>query len=66
MSTFLSYLTVLALATLLLAPALYGLARDRRIDRRLREAADGRSGRTLRTAPQKSSSRSTVPSTATW
>ncbi|MEU7724358.1 hypothetical protein AB0B78_03775 [Streptomyces sp. NPDC040724] len=36
MNTFLSYLTVLAFATLLLAPSLYGILRDRRIDRQLR------------------------------
>ncbi|MFC9299064.1 hypothetical protein ACFTWH_18360 [Streptomyces sp. NPDC057011] len=66
MSTFLNYLTVLALAALLLAPALYGLARERRIDRQLREAADGRSGVLVLRTRQKSSSRSTVPSTATW
>ncbi|MFJ9337877.1 hypothetical protein ACIRP0_01140 [Streptomyces sp. NPDC101733] len=39
MSTFLDYLTVLALAALLLAPALYGALRERRIDRQLRAAA---------------------------
>ncbi|MEU9144450.1 hypothetical protein [Streptomyces sp. NPDC048349] len=62
MSTFLNYLTVLALAVLLLGPSLYGMARERRIDRQLRKAAAGRS--TVHTV-QKSSSRSTVPSTAT-
>ncbi|MCF3180337.1 hypothetical protein IPZ70_10360 [Streptomyces polychromogenes] len=47
MNTFLDYLTVLAVAALLLAPSLYGALQDRRIDRRLRAAAgDGRrSGR---------------------
>ncbi|MFR9796484.1 hypothetical protein ACL02U_11345 [Streptomyces sp. MS06] len=54
MNAFLGTLTVLALALLVAAPALVGLRRERRIDRALREAA------------QKSSSRSTVPSTATW
>lgn len=48
-------LTVLVLFLLLAGPALVGLAHERRIDRRLREART-----------QKSSSRSTVPSTATW
>ncbi|MEJ8642560.1 hypothetical protein WKI68_16345 [Streptomyces sp. MS1.HAVA.3] len=36
MNTFLSYLAVLAIATLLLAPSLYGALRDRRIDRQMR------------------------------
>ncbi|MFD4245284.1 hypothetical protein ACFWP3_27405 [Streptomyces sp. NPDC058525] len=68
MNTLLNYLAVLALAALLLAPALYGTARERRIDRQLREAAAGRSeARETGGArkAQKSSSRSTVPSTAT-
>jgi hypothetical protein len=51
-------LTVLFLALLLAAPALVGLRHERRIDRQL---AAARAERT-----QKSSSRSTVPSTATW
>ncbi|MFJ4778482.1 hypothetical protein [Streptomyces sp. NPDC088762] len=63
MHTFLNYLVVLAVAALLLGPSLYGVARERRIDRQLRGAAAGRSK--ARRA-QKSSSRSTVPSTATW
>lgn len=67
MNTFLSLLAALALAALVLAPSLYGVARERRIDRQLREAAAGRSKvRAVRTGTQKSSSRSTVPSTATW
>ncbi|KOV01837.1 hypothetical protein ADK91_22020 [Streptomyces sp. XY511] len=36
MNMFLSYLAVLAVATLLLAPSLYGTLRERRIDRQLR------------------------------
>ncbi|MFI8101993.1 hypothetical protein [Streptomyces sp. NPDC086023] len=64
MNTFLDYLAVL---TLLSAPALYGLHRERRTDRQLRGAAAGRSGaETVPARTQKSSSRSTVPSTATW
>ncbi|MGP3688385.1 hypothetical protein ACTVZO_27425 [Streptomyces sp. IBSNAI002] len=68
MNTFVNYLAVLAVAALLLAPALYAAARERRIDRQLRKAAAGRSearetGRARKA--QKSSSRSTVPSTAT-
>ncbi|MEU9233271.1 hypothetical protein [Streptomyces subrutilus] len=68
MNTLLNYLAVLAVAALLLAPALYGTARERRIDRQLREAAAGRSqarGADRVREAQKSSSRSTVPSTAT-
>ncbi|MEU9250910.1 hypothetical protein AB0D66_03570 [Streptomyces sp. NPDC048270] len=68
MNTLLNYLAVLAVAALLLAPALYGAARERRIDRQLREAAAGRSearGADGARKAQKSSSRSTVPSTAT-
>ncbi|MFD6971865.1 hypothetical protein [Streptomyces sp. NPDC059979] len=42
MNTFLSYLAVLAIATLLLAPSLYGALRDRRIDRQLRAVATRR------------------------
>lgn len=49
------YVTVLVLFVLLAGPALVGLAHERRIDRQLRAART-----------QKSSSRSTVPSTATW
>ncbi|MFJ7153396.1 hypothetical protein ACIQUQ_00510 [Streptomyces sp. NPDC101118] len=67
MNTFLDYLTVLTVLTLLSAPALHGLLRERRTDRQLRGAAAGRSGAdTVRARTQKSSSRSTVPSTATW
>ncbi len=38
MSTFLDYLTVLAVAALLFAPALHGAARERLTDRQLRAA----------------------------
>ncbi|MFF8266181.1 hypothetical protein ACF059_02190 [Streptomyces sp. NPDC016562] len=38
MNSFLNYLAVLAVAALLLGPALYGIARDRRIDRQVRAA----------------------------
>ncbi|MFD7557642.1 MULTISPECIES: hypothetical protein [unclassified Streptomyces] len=65
MTTILNYLVVLAVAALLAGPALYGIARERRIDRQLHEAAAGRSRAEVRKT-QKSSSRSTVPSTATW
>ncbi len=56
MDALLGTLTVTVLFLLLAAPALMGLVHERRIDRQLRAARP----------TQKSSSRSTVPSTATW
>ncbi|MFE1324022.1 hypothetical protein [Streptomyces sp. NPDC058741] len=53
---------VLGTLVLLVLPSVIGLVRDRRIDRRIREAQEAREG----AAAQKSSSRSTVPSTANW
>lgn len=55
MNAFTGYATVLLLLLLLAGPALVGLLHERRTDRQLRAAG-----------AQKSSSRSTVPSTATW
>lgn len=62
------YLTVLALFLLLAGPALVGLRHERRIDRQVKAAQAAQAGRPARSAAltQKSSSRSTVPSTATW
>lgn len=60
MNALTAYATVLALFLLLAGPALVGLRHERRIDRQLKAA------RTAPPRPQKSSSRSTVPSTATW
>ncbi|GAA2435758.1 hypothetical protein GCM10010421_26640 [Streptomyces glaucus] len=54
-------LTVLGILVLLVLPSVVGIVRDRRIDRRIREA-QARHER----SDQKSSSRSTAPSTATW
>ncbi|MEU5084406.1 MULTISPECIES: hypothetical protein [Streptomyces] len=51
----------LGILVLLTLPSLLGHLRDRRIDRQIREAQEARDGR----RDQKSSSRSTVPSTAT-
>ncbi|MFE9288342.1 hypothetical protein [Streptomyces olivaceus] len=51
------------LLVLMVLPSVIGIVRDRRIDRQLREAEKGH--RAERRA-QKSSDRSTVPSTATW
>ncbi|GHF43500.1 hypothetical protein PV376_26715 [Streptomyces sp. NRRL_ISP-5395] len=42
MNTFLNYLVVAALFALVLAPVALGSARERRIDRQLREAERGR------------------------
>jgi type II secretory pathway pseudopilin PulG len=53
---------VLAILVLLVLPSVFGIVHDRRIDRQLREAQEAGVG----TTDQKSSSRSTVPSTATW
>ncbi|MFD1657892.1 hypothetical protein ACFSL4_06560 [Streptomyces caeni] len=55
-------LTVLVLLVLLVLPSLIGIAHERRVDRRIRQAGEARE----EAGGQKSSSRSTVPSTATW
>ncbi|WP_167345949.1 hypothetical protein RFN58_28385 [Streptomyces iakyrus] len=47
---------------LLILPSVIGLVRERRIDRQIREAQEARED----VPAQKSSSKSTVPSTATW
>ncbi|QHA06738.1 hypothetical protein GQF42_28710 [Streptomyces broussonetiae] len=52
----------LGILLLLVLPSAVGAVRERRIDRQLREAGK----RAGREQDQKSSSRSTVPSTATW
>ncbi|MFF5961481.1 hypothetical protein [Streptomyces luteogriseus] len=52
----------LGILVLLILPSVIGLARERRIDRQIREAQEARG----ELPAQKSSSRSTVPSTATW
>ncbi|MGW6737703.1 hypothetical protein [Streptomyces sp. NPDC055013] len=59
--TLLAMIVVLGMFVLLALPSLIGAMRDRRIDRQIREAQERD-----RTEAQKSSSRSTVPSTATW
>ncbi|MET8691376.1 hypothetical protein ABZV65_02355 [Streptomyces bauhiniae] len=57
----------LGILVLLVLPSVIGIVRDRRIDRQLGQAQKdrGRQGSEQEKA-QKSSSRSTVPSTATW
>ncbi|MEU8846080.1 hypothetical protein AB0D37_13580 [Streptomyces sp. NPDC048384] len=59
--TLLAMIVVLGMFVVLALPSLIGAARDRRVDRQIREAQERD-----RTEAQKSSSRSTVPSTATW
>ncbi|MYZ05948.1 hypothetical protein GT028_00960 [Streptomyces sp. SID2999] len=54
----------LGIVVLLVLPSVIGIVRDQRIDRQLGQAQKDR-GREVQLA-QKSSSRSTVPSTATW
>lgn len=50
MNTFLSYLSTAVLFALVLLPALVGAARERRIDRALREAERGRAAKPPGTA----------------
>jgi hypothetical protein len=61
MEALIGMLTVLGILVLLVLPSLIGAAHDRRVDRQIREAEERRAGE-----DQKSSSRSTLPSTATW
>ncbi|MFF8570346.1 hypothetical protein ACGFY8_06300 [Streptomyces sp. NPDC048232] len=56
-------LVTFGLLVLMVLPSVIGIVRERRVDRQIREAQEGRRGEEV---PQKSSSRSTVPSTATW
>ncbi|MEU6775436.1 hypothetical protein [Streptomyces sp. NPDC046759] len=58
----LGMIAVIGILGLLVLPAVIGIVHDRIIDRQIRRAQEARrEGR-----DQKSSSRSTVPSTATW
>jgi hypothetical protein len=61
-------LLTFGLLVLMVLPSVIGIVRDRRIDRQIREAQEVREARKAVTGreAQKSSSRSTVPSTATW
>jgi hypothetical protein len=63
MEALIGMLTVLGILVLLVLPSLIGIARDRRVDRQLREAEQAGQDRP---ADQKSSSKPTEPSTATW
>ncbi|GAA1515150.1 hypothetical protein GCM10009730_20760 [Streptomyces albidochromogenes] len=66
MATFLNYLVVLVLFILLTLPSFLGHARDRRIDRQLRQAENPRPRRpeTLRGAPGRRPVRRTVAADA--
>ncbi|WP_190013129.1 hypothetical protein [Streptomyces lucensis] len=55
-------LLTFGLLVLMILPSAIGTVHDWRTDRRIRQAQEARGERTA----QKSSSRSTVPSTATW
>ncbi|NUP22839.1 MAG: hypothetical protein HOZ81_43630 [Streptomyces sp.] len=59
--TLLAMIAVLGMFVLLVLPSVIGIVHDRRIDRQIREAQERD-----KSEAQKSSSRSTVPSTATW
>ena len=64
-------LLTFGLLVLMILPSVIGIVRDRRIDRQIREAQEDREDledreSVPRRETQKSSSRSTVPSTATW
>jgi hypothetical protein len=59
-------LVTFGLLFLMVLPSVIGIVRDRRIDRQLREAQEGEGARKETRKAQKSSDRSTVPSTATW
>ncbi len=60
--TLIAMIFVLGTLVLLVLPSVIGIVRDRRADRQIREAQEVRESERA----QKSSSRSTVPSTATW
>jgi hypothetical protein len=59
-------LATFGLLVLMILPSAIGVVRDRRIDRRIREAQQDRGEGKETRRTQKSSDRSTVPSTATW
>ncbi|WP_328410903.1 hypothetical protein OG542_13295 [Streptomyces violaceus] len=63
--TLIAMIFVLGTLVLLVLPSVIGIVRDRRVDRQIWEAQEAQEARESEWA-QKSSSRSTVPSTATW
>ncbi len=72
MEALIGMLVTFGLLVLMVLPSVIGIVHDKRVDRQLRQAREDREagedraeGKEIR-SPQKSSSRSTVPSTATW
>ncbi|MGZ3117684.1 hypothetical protein [Streptomyces sp. H62] len=59
-------LATFGLLVLMVLPSVIGIVREKRIDRQLREAQENRRESEEPRRTQKSSDRSTVPSTATW
>ncbi|MFE2049322.1 hypothetical protein [Streptomyces sp. NPDC059459] len=66
MEALIGMLVTFGLLVLMVLPSVIGIVRERRIDRQLREAQENRREREEPRRTQKSSDRSTVPSTATW
>ncbi|MFE0801508.1 hypothetical protein [Streptomyces sp. NPDC058812] len=66
MEALIGMLVTFGLLVLMVLPSVIGIVRDRRIDRQLREAREAREDEGAGKETQKSSDRSTVPSTATW
>ena len=59
-------LVTFGLLVLMVLPSVIGIVHDRRIDRQIRKAQEEDRGGKETRKTQKSSDRSTVPSTATW
>ncbi|WP_053136881.1 hypothetical protein [Streptomyces ambofaciens] len=66
MEALIGMLVTFGLLVLMVLPSAIGIVRERRIDRQLREARENRREGERPRPTQKSSDRSTVPSTATW
>ncbi|MDT0611684.1 hypothetical protein [Streptomyces lancefieldiae] len=66
MEALIGMLVTFGLLVLMVLPSVIGIVHDKRVDRQLRRAQEDRSEGKEAREPQKSSSRSTVPSTATW
>ncbi|MEU0224238.1 hypothetical protein ABZ177_07800 [Streptomyces sp. NPDC006284] len=66
MEALIGMLATFGLLVLMVLPSVIGIVREKRIDRQLREAQENRRESEEPRRTQKSSDRSTVPSTATW
>ncbi|MFF8093923.1 hypothetical protein [Streptomyces sp. NPDC016675] len=66
MEALIGMLVTFGLLVLMVLPSVIGIVREKRIDRQLREAQENRRESEEPRRTQKSSDRSTVPSTATW